>query len=311
MQQTDWETITQRRLVSTTSPLENAILATVAYSDIFDYPLHAAEVHRYLIAVAADCDTVDRALANRYHLVDQLTESNGYVMLAGRDEIATIRNTRQADAERLWREALRYGQIIASLPYVRMVAITGELAMDNVQPASDIDYFIVTSPGRLWLCRALTIGVVRLARLRSITVCPNYLLAETALELHEQNLYAAHELTQMVPISGHAIYRRLRAANRWAETFLPNADGPPHQITVQPRLQPLRRFAEWLLAGRIGTRIEHWEMTRKIRKLSATSSSNPEAAYGPDWCKGHVSGHAGRIMAAFNDRRRRLERGLA
>src|SRR5690606_20957099 len=152
------------------------------------------------------------------------------------------RQARQAGSERLWHEALRYGRIIASLPYVRMVAITGELAMDNIQPSSDIDYFIITQPGRLWLCRALTIGVVRYAALRGLTVCPNYLLSESALEIHEQNLYAAHEVAQMIPIAGHTVYQRLRAQNTWTEAFLPNAAGPPRQITVQPRLRPIRRF---------------------------------------------------------------------
>ena len=35
------------------TPLEYAILATVAYADVFDYPLTLLQLHRYLHSLAA------------------------------------------------------------------------------------------------------------------------------------------------------------------------------------------------------------------------------------------------------------------
>lgn len=302
MQATDWISRTNRQPNLAVTTLEHAIVQTIAYSDIFDYPLTAAEIHRYLIEAPASRDAVDASLTGIC-----LASRDGYFALPGRGEIVSTRQRRERDSKRLWREALRYGRVIASLPFVRMVAVTGELAMDNVQPASDIDYFIVTKPGRLWLCRLLVIGVVRLAALRNVTVCPNYLLSEQALTIQERNLYSAHEVAQMAPIAGHAIYRRLRAANGWIDDYLPNASGPPRRFTVQRRLAPLRRLAERALGGRLGERIERWEMQRKIRRLSRIAGDVPEASFSPEWCKGHVSGHEGRILAAYDDRRRALE----
>jgi len=309
MQETNWVSRTERQIVPPTTALELAIVQTAAYSDIFDYPLSAAEIHRYLIEVTATRDAVDAALANGCLAPGRLASRDGYVALAGREQIVSIRQGRERDSERLWREALRYGRIIASLPFVRMLAVTGELAMDNVQPTSDIDYFIVTRPGRLWLCRLLVIGVVRYAATRGVTVCPNYLLSEDALTIHERNLYAAHEVAQMVPIAGHTLYQRLRELNTWVDDYLPNASGPPRQLAVHPRATPVRRLAERALSSRPGGWIERWEMNRKLRKLSRAAGHVPEASFGPDWCKGHVSGHEGRILAAFDDRRRALEEG--
>jgi hypothetical protein len=307
MQETDWTSRTDRRVIDISTELEQAMVATVAYSDIFDYPLRPAEIHRYLIEQPATPESVERALASPATADGRLCVRDGYVTLAGREAIVATRAAREPDSARLWQEALRYGRIIAGLPFVRMVAITGELAMDNVQPESDIDYFIVTRPGRVWLCRLLTIGVVRIATRRGVTICPNYLLSENALTLHERNLYAAHELAQMVPIAGHDIYQRLRAHNGWIEAYLPNAAGPPRKLSVLPRLASLRRLAERALAGRVGDRIETWERERKIRRLSRIAGENGEASFSPDWCKGHVSGHERRILAAFDDRRRVLE----
>lgn len=309
MQETNWVSRTDRQIVPSATALELAIVQTAAYSDIFDYPLSAAEIHRYLIEAAATRDAVDAALAGGCLTPGRLASRDGYFALAGREQIVSTRQARQREAKRHWHEALRYGRIIASLPFVRMLAITGELAMDNVQPTSDIDYFIVTRPGRVWLCRLLVIGVVRYAALRRVTVCPNYLLSEDALTIQERNLYAAHEVAQMVPIAGHSIYRRMRDLNNWVDEFLPNAAGPPRQLTVRPRAARIRRLAERALGGRLGGRIERWEMNRKLRKLSRNTGHVPEASFGPDWCKGHVSGHEGRILAAFDDRRRALEEG--
>jgi hypothetical protein len=37
-------------------------------------------------------------------------------------------------ASRMWPQAARYAQAIARLPFVRLVALTGALTMDNVDP---------------------------------------------------------------------------------------------------------------------------------------------------------------------------------
>jgi hypothetical protein len=205
--------------------------------------------------------------------------------------------------------AVRYGRIITALPFVRMVAVTGALAMDNVEPHADIDYLIVTEPGRLWLCRALVIALVRLAALRGDLVCPNYFLSERALVLSERNLFTAHELVQMVPLAGLATYRCLRQLNVWTEELLPNAQGLPRPVTTS-RLpgRPLRALAEMALRTPAAGWLERWEMKRKVKKFSQQHHNHAEATFCADWCKGHFDSHGQRILAAFADRLRALER---
>jgi hypothetical protein len=192
-----------------------------------------------------------------------------------------------------------------------MVAVTGALAMDNVADA-DIDYLIVTEPGRLWLCRALVVGLVRAAAMRGATLCPNYFLSERALAIDEQNLFTAHEVTQMVPLVGSATYARFRQLNAWTREYLPNADGAPKRIAmVEPGRVGARGVLESSLRSRFGSALEGWERSRKMRKLGRRGDGHTEAAFGPDWCKGHFDDHGQLTLARYSARLAALEQAPA
>src|SRR6266702_3468362 len=215
------------RVPDQTLPLEQAVVRTVVYADVFDYPLQAAEIHRYLHGVAASWDATATALARCCARGNVLSQRDGFYTLAGREALVDLRRRRAVQAERLWPTAVKYGHAIAGLPFVRMVAVTGSLAWDNVNDAGDIDYLIVTEAGRLWLCRWLIAALVRLARLGGVRLCANYVLSTRALALEDRNLYVAYELARMTPIAGRGTYRRMRRANAWSEAYLPNAAPPP------------------------------------------------------------------------------------
>jgi hypothetical protein len=136
----------------------------VAYADLFDYPLTVDEVYRYLAYRAAPLSAVREALDNGLLTNQRLARSRGYVTLAGRESVVETRLRREAVSARMWRKGLRYGRAIASLPFVRLVAVTGTLAVNNMELGEDIDYLIVTAPQRVWLARLLAVAFVHLGR---------------------------------------------------------------------------------------------------------------------------------------------------
>jgi hypothetical protein len=284
----------------------HAILNTVVYADIFDYPLTLPEIHRYLTGSSASLETVSGLIDSNSFL----RKVGCYYTLPGRESIVEKRERRERVAARLWPEAIRYGRMIASLPFVRMVAVTGSLAMRNVEADADIDYLIVTSPGRLWLARLLSLVVTRLAAFRGVSLCPNFLLTQNALEIPERSLYSAHEFVQMTLLSGNELFQRMRSLNLWVQDFLPNAYGLPSVIgdytaaDSAPLLQPL---LEMILLTPPGAWLERWEMDRKIRKLSVENPDNPEATFSADLCKGHANRHGLRTKLSMDERLARLE----
>lgn len=276
----------------------SAVFHTLAYADVFEYPLSAAEVYRYLTSTRATFEQVLQALADET-LFSQVGE---YFTLRGREQIVETRKRRAQVAARLWPKAARYGRVIARLPYVRMVAVTGSLSMHNTDEDKDVDFMIVTAPNRLWTCRALTLLIARLAKLEGIRLCPNYLVTTNALEFKDRSLYVAHEVAQMIPISGLEIYQEIRRLNRWMEEYLPHAlDAPALRQAVVPvkRRSVIQKVLELVFSLPFGNWLERWEMNRKIARLRREQSASFESYFSADVCKGHIDKHGENVVTAL------------
>ena len=286
--------------------IEEAILRTVLYADIFDYPLTPAEIHYYLISTSASAQQVLSIIENSAWLRSRLILTRGFVTLSSRQSIAAVRETRSRSSAQLWPVARRWAAVVGGLPFVRMVAVTGALAVDNAPAGDDIDYLIVTAPGRVWLSRALAVAMVRVARLFGVGLCPNYVLAQSALSQQRRNLFIAHDLAQMVPLAGQTVYSEMRAANPWAADYLPQARDP---LRAEPELRlarwqsALQHAAEWLLGGWLGDALERWERDRKMRKFAPVAGqANSAAELDADRVKGHFDDHGHPILNQFNER---------
>ncbi len=232
-------------------PLQRAVLATVLYSDLFDHPLTGDELHRFLTAPCPDRDALDRAveaLDGRH-----LGTAGGFVFRRGREATIDVRRRRQRLAAARWPPARRFARWLGWVPFLRMVAVCGSQAMDNGDDDGDVDLFLITEPGRLWLVQSLTMALRRLGRGLGIEICPNYLLTSDTLAIAQRDLYNAREAVQAVPLWGEAAYDRFLEANPWIDDFLPQgrAAATRHLLEPAPR-RWLTSVLERLLGGRLG-----------------------------------------------------------
>ena len=220
-----------------------AILATLAYADVFDYPLTEAEIWRFLIQKQVSLARFRAALADLSQR-KLIGYKSGYYMLKGRD-LTALRINREKIAQVKLKRARRLVYILSKIPTVELIGISGALAVHNAPVGDDIDFFIITSPGRMWLTRFLTtlvadvLGVRRRPGMQDVTnkICLNMFIdgAHLKLPVGERDLYGAHEVTQLVPLySINSIYERFISANFWVKKFLPHALKLP-EVTVRPR----------------------------------------------------------------------------
>jgi hypothetical protein len=286
------------------SALQIAVLRTVLYADVFSFALSPREIHHFLIhPTRTTPDAVDTAITALTHERGPLLHAEGYVCLRSRPELIALRQQRERSTAHLLPVAERYGRWLSRLPFIRMVALTGALAVRNAAPNDDIDYLIVTTKGRVWLARAFSIALVKWARRSGYVICPNYVLAETALAQERTDLFIAHELAQMLPLYGEALYGQMRQANPWANNFLPNATHPIHSIATHHQQPLFKRAAEWLLCGRLGDWLESWEQQRKLRRFSAElRTPHHDARLDGEHVKGHFNDHGHRVLEAYRMR---------
>jgi hypothetical protein len=295
--------------------IEEAILRTVLYADVFNFPLTDQEIHHFLIHdEPVSLEAIRQTLDTSKRLHSILICEAPYVACRERHDLMAIRLMREQASAKLWPVAVSYGMWLARLPFVRMVALTGALAVRNVpDDDDDLDYLLVTSPGRVWLARAFAIMLVRLARLRGVEVCPNFILAENKLEQSKRDIFMAHEVSQMVPLYGYDIYYKMREANGWSTDYLPNADGvfyPENERHIGSAWGLLKRSLEFFLGGRVGDVLERWEYRRKLKRFQpALQNPYSSARLDETQVKGHFNDNGHPALQKYYERLREFGLG--
>jgi len=124
--------------------------------------------------------------------------------------------------------------ILKIIPSIKLVGITGALAMNNTKKNDDIDLFIITSKDLFWTTRFLSTFLIEILGLRrhpeeaiaSDKICLNMFMDEKYLEIpkKERDLFSAHEVLQMKPVwERENTYNKFILANAWVMRYLPNA----------------------------------------------------------------------------------------
>jgi hypothetical protein len=211
---------------------EKAVVKTLVYRDLFDYPLKAEEIRRFLIEKKTTGTVVKEALV-RLESRRVIAKEGSFYFLSDRKKIVSLRRKRQVISERKMKRANRYAALLRFVPWVRAIFVTGAVAAGNAEEKDDLDILTIVSPQRLWLTRLfvflilIALGAKRRveARVASNKVCPNMFFSVSALRLpkNEQNLYTAYEIAQVRPLWERSpIHQLFLAENSWIKRFLPN-----------------------------------------------------------------------------------------
>jgi len=281
-----------------------AILATVVYADLFDAPISVEEVAR--TALGAKLSVADvRARVAAPPLADHLTDTGGILTLRGREDLVA----RREDGVRRTAELLdRHHKVIgalASLPFVRMLALSGGTAHKNARGGDDIDLFVVATAGRAYTAYTMLFLASTLTRRRGI-VCPNYLVDENHLRIaYHHDLFTAHQAISLVPIAGLDTFDAfVRANEAWVRTFYPAYLPRPPGTTLSP--SPWQRLVERVMSWPVGDELERllsvgWRFHLGRR---AASAPRPDLVLDPGILKLHLSDHRRRVLESFATRLR-------
>jgi len=215
--------VTQHPLNAITLPnIKKNILATLAYFDVFNYPLTRPEIFLFLenrydslsFYDALHCLIAEGAI---YKFGDFYTLKNTI-------EIAERRTKGNRKAAELIGIAEKVGKLLIHFPYVRGIGISGSLSKNYADEESDIDLFIITAANRLWIARTLMHCFKKLTFLinKQHLFCMNYFIDEQGLEIVEKNIYTATEIATLIPLEGDVAFAKFYSANLWTRSYLPN-----------------------------------------------------------------------------------------
>lgn len=212
--------------------MEKAILKTLSYYDVFNFPLKAWEIHKYLIGKSSDLKQTEKALKSLIKK-QKIKKQKDYYFLSNRNGLVKSRLEREAVSKSHLKTAKFIAALFKLIPTVKLVGISGSLSMMGSSRVDDIDLFIITSKNRIWVSRLFLIILTSLTGLRrkrhekilsaNGKICINLILEEGSLEQNKKNIYLAHEVLQMRLLwQKDQIYSQFLHANSWAFKYLPN-----------------------------------------------------------------------------------------
>lgn len=259
--------------------IKEDILATLAYFDMFNYPLVSSEIYLFLQNKHKQHD-FDNALNG---VVESRLVFRFGIFYSLKNDHAVIERRRNGNkkAEGLIKVAARVGDILIKFPYVRGIAISGSLSKNFADDNSDIDLFIITSPNRLWIARTLMHAFKKLTYLvnKQDCFCMNYYVDEAQLEIVEKTIYTAIEIVTLIPLQGDAVIEKFYAANTWTQHYLPN------KIMRVSSAKPLKfnafkQLVEFLFNNRLGNIIDNLLMAITAKRWLKKTELNKVNAHG-------------------------------
>lgn len=291
--------------------IREAVLKTLAYADLFDYPLRPEEIHDGLFACEASLTEVEAALSECEGR-GVIEQSHRVYFIRGRGHIVATRQQRRLQSRLLLQKNAWLLRLIINFPFVRSLSLSGAMAFENCQQADDIDVFIITTPRRLWTVFVSLVLLLKLLGKRR-TICLNCLLDLDHLRLGESDFFVAHQIAFLRPLSGFEHCNKFQAANAWIYSHLPQRRGEkPVNSRQFAERGGAKALVEKIFSACIFDYLERLLFAayrRRIRRKTAHLNLNEEAVVAaPGQIKLFTNNHRHRIKEALSHRLHEIRR---
>jgi hypothetical protein len=316
------------------------ILATLAYYDIFDFPLKKEEVFRFLVNLerpsasegsqTSDFDEIEAELEK---LITEgvVNFSDGFYYLFERDYLVPLRSRREKIAREKWKKALRAVRWLKFLPYIEAAFASGSLAMNNTEELGDLDTLIIVKHRRIWLSRLLISGLLSLIGMRRKynekiapdKICLNHYITDKSLLIPYKSIYTAQTYINLKPvfISNPRIVAEFYKANSWLGDYVLNFGYNPryfdsmiyHSKNLGRNFLAKIKSAAWemILNSKLGDWLEDWAkrwQTKRIEEHKKQDLPGGRVVYNDDCLEFHPGSVEEEIIRNYENRIKKLFR---
>lgn len=280
-------------------------LKAILYFSIFRYPLKIEEIHSY-----TNNSTLDETSNELQHLMDEkiLTKIDDFYVYAKDLESVTKRLRGNLQAKKALVKAKERAAFISKFPYVEAVGVSGSLSKGYYDNESDIDFFVITTPNKLWICRTLLMLYKKIFLLNSRKYfCVNYFISANHLEIEEQNRFTATEMKTLIPMQGAAVFEKFYENNKWVNAYFSKFN--PDLSAVPNTENPfLTKAIQFILDNRIGMSIDAAFKKITLRKWKSkfrfmnTEDFNIALKSTKNISKHHPSNFQKKVILSLNDK---------
>ena len=262
---------------TTTLNIQNDIKATLAYYDLFYYPLTQFEIFQFLHCKYEYSEFTAELESMVNH--QQVFRTEDFYSLNNDPALCIRRKKGNQMARKMMITADKKAEFLFKFPYVRGVGISGSLSKNYADEFSDIDFFIITKANRLWVARTFLHLFKKFTFIsgQQHFFCMNYFISEKDLTIEEKNIYTATELVTLIPLKGSKTFHEFNGKNQWVKEFLPN-----HSMKIsyirESGAGMLKRGLEFLFDNIAGSALDRilmkitksrWDKKTRERKLNS------------------------------------------
>lgn len=244
----------------TLNPLKRSIIRTLAYYDIFSYPLTADEIYYNLDENHTTPEEVKTELENLYS--NQLIQFKGkFYLLNNDDSYIKRREAGNELAVKRLKTARRVSGFISRFPFIRGILLSGSISKGFMEEDSDIDYFVITHPNRVWFSRLMLMVFKKIFLFNSKKIfCINYFIDSENLEIEEKNIFTATEIVTLLPTFGVNIYEEFYNKNLWVRQFYPNFPMRKTNEVLDRKNGIVKSLLEKILGNKLGDKFDDFAM---------------------------------------------------
>ena len=207
-----------------------------------------------------------------------------YYFLSGHEDIVEMRRRSIVPTDLKLAKAQRVMKYVSWLPFLRAIFISSSVATETAHAESDIDFFVVTAPGRIWLVRLALNVILRLFGLRIYgkkrkdRACLCFFVDTDHLDLSPwriapDDIHFIYWLHQMIPLyDPENKYEKFLMANQWTGQYVPYIRNEYFSSNLLRKVKKNRfkKITEKIVLQRLGDFLE--QLAQKIQWLKLPSS---------------------------------------
>ena len=214
--------------------LEKCILDTLAYFQIFNFPLTSWEIYKNLwqpdkkYSFEQIKNTLENLSNNKI-----LGTNEGFYFFKTKGDLVATRKKKYLHAQNKIKKAKKSLWLISHVPFVKAIFICNNLAYQNATEGSDIDLAIICQKNRIWTARFFSTLLMKLLGQRPTEnkhqdkICQSFFITTDNLNLeslaYKNDIHFTYWLNQFLPIYGEPkLIEKFFKSNAWTKKHLPN-----------------------------------------------------------------------------------------